>query len=216
VDVVAEDAAQWRRVALEIAHASRVAGFVPVGASVLGELLRTSHWQWPPWLADRSLVVLTCDAQLPAAGAAALLRLAGRDARPHIVIRGATRSLSVPVRLTPVSAMVHEQGNSEFHPAETPTAESLAEQAWQAAVEGRHDDDAAAGARWAAILAPNVDAEATARAALAVTLTAQGRVLEARAALPAANASLVSTDAHSSFARPNCRAMPRARSRTTS
>ena len=38
--------------------------------------------------------------------------------------------------------------------------------------------------------------KSTARAALAVTLTAQGRVLEARAALPAPNASLVSTDAN--------------------
>jgi DNA-binding NtrC family response regulator len=195
VDVATEDAAQWRRAALEIAHASRLAGFVPVGASVLGELLRTSQWRWPAWLVDRSLVVLTCDAQLPAAGAAALMRLAGRDARPHIVIRGATRSLSVPVRLAPVSAMVHEQGSSEFHSAETPTAESLAGRAWQTAVEGRHDDDAAAGARWAAILAPTADAEMTARAALAVTLTAQGRLLEARAALPAANSPLASAEA---------------------
>ena len=195
VDIATEDAVQWRRAALDIAHASRVSGFVPVGASVLGELLRTSHWRWPPWLADRSLVVLTCDAQLPAAGAAALIRLAGRDARPHIVVRGATRSLSIPVRLTPASAMVHEQGSSEFHSSEAPPAESLADQAWQAAVEGRHDDEAAAGARWAAILAPNAEAEVTARAALAVTLTAQGRVLEARAALPEANVSLVSADA---------------------
>ena len=61
VDIVGEDAAQWRRAALDIARESRLAGFVPVAATILGELLRSSHWRWPGWLADRSLVVLTCD-----------------------------------------------------------------------------------------------------------------------------------------------------------
>jgi DNA-binding NtrC family response regulator len=196
VDIVAEDATGWRRAALDIARESRLAGFVPVAASVLGELLRATRWQWPRWLADRSLVVLTCDGQVPAAGAVALLRLATRDARPHIVIRGATRGLSVPVRLAPVSAMIHEQGGSNWDPAERPTCESLAGRAWRAAADdGRRDDETTAAARWAVMLAPTTEAEVTARAALAVTLTAQGRLLEARAALPTADPPLCSEEA---------------------
>ena len=195
VDLLAEDAAQWRRAALDIARESRLAGFVPVSGSVLGELLRSSHWRWPAWLADRSLVVLTCDGQLTAGGSAALLRLASRDARPHLVIRGATRALSAPVRLAPVVSMVHEDGTGGWEPPEPPTLQSLADRAWQqAAVQGRSDEETAAAARWAAILAPTEDDEATARAALAVTLTAQGRVLEARAALPAVDVPLRSPE----------------------
>jgi two-component system response regulator HydG len=196
VDIIAEDAMGWRRASLDIARESRLAGFVPVAAGVLGELLRATRWQWPRWLADRSLVVLTCDGQVPPAGAVALLRLATRDARPHIVIRGATRGLSAPVRLAPVSAMIHEQGSAEWEPAELPTGESLAGRAWRsAAEEGRRDDETTAAARWAVMLAPTTEAEATARAALAVTLTAQGRVLEARAALPVADPPLCSEEA---------------------
>jgi two-component system response regulator HydG len=197
VDIVAEDAAAWRRTTLDIARESRLAGFVPVAASVLGELLRATRWQWPGWLGDRSLVVLTCDGQVPGAGAVALLRLATRDARPHIVIRGATGGLSVPTRLAPVSAMIHDQGSADWEPPEDSTCESLAGRAWRAAAEeGRSDDETTAAARWAVMLAPTTDAEVTARAALAVTLTAQGRLLEARAAIPGtANPALCSQEA---------------------
>lgn len=195
IDVLAEDAAQWRRAALDLAREGRLAGFVPVAADVLGELLRSSHWRWPAWLVDRSLMVLTCDGQLSAAGSVALLRLAGRDARPHLVIRGATRTLSSPVRLAPVAAMVHDAESTGAEPAAMLTPGSLADRAWrQAADEGRCDEDTAAAARWALILGPSADDEAAARAALAVTLTAQGRVLEARAALPPADGPLCSPE----------------------
>ena len=195
VDIVGEDATQWRRAALDIARESRLAGFVPVAATILGELLRSSHWRWPGWLADRSLVVLTCDGHLTAAGSVALLRLASRDARPHLVIRGATRALSAPVRLAPVVAMVHEPDGTGWEAPETPTPESLAERAWQRAAEdGRTDEETTAAARWGVMLAPTDEAETSARAALAVTLAAQGRVLEARAALPASEISLGSPE----------------------
>jgi hypothetical protein len=68
---------------------------VPIGADVMGELLRAARWQWPRWLADRALVVLTCDGRMSAPATLALLRLASRDARPHLVIRGATSDCSV-------------------------------------------------------------------------------------------------------------------------
>lgn len=52
VDVTAADGDQWRRAARDIARAARQAGFVPIGADVIGELLRAANWQWPRWLVD--------------------------------------------------------------------------------------------------------------------------------------------------------------------
>jgi DNA-binding NtrC family response regulator len=189
VDLPADDDAQWRRAALDIAREARLAGFVPVSVGVLGEVLRGSHWRWPRWLADRSLVVLTCDGQVSASGALGLLRLAGRDARPHLVIRGATRALSAPLRIIAAPAMVHEDSGPALSAPDAAAPGALADQAWRrAADEGRADDETAATARWALMLAASPDVEDTARAALAVTLAGQGRVLEARAALPDASA----------------------------
>lgn len=179
VDVCANDSAHWRRMCFDIARESRLAGFVPVSAGVLGEILRGHHWRWPRWLTDRSLVVLTCDGQLTAAGSVALLRLATRDARPHLVVRGATRGISPRGRLVSVPMLVHEDAGHE-----SATPQSLAQAAWDRAEQGKADDDAAAAARWAVILAPDAEVETTARAALSITLATQGRTLEARAALP--------------------------------
>ena len=183
VDIIAADAAHWRRTAHDIAREARAAGFVPVSADVLGELLRSAEWQWPRWLADRSLVVLTCDGQLSAAASLALLRLASRDARPHVVIRGATSALSRTTRLIRLASAVHEDAGPSVGEAGVHTPEALTARAWQRARAGQVDDDTAACARWAVMLAPTLDAEAGARAALATALTAQGRNLEARAAL---------------------------------
>ncbi|MGE0461462.1 MAG: sigma 54-interacting transcriptional regulator [Vicinamibacterales bacterium] len=181
VDVTAADGDQWRRAAHDIARAAREAGFVPIGADVLGELLRAARWQWPRWLADRALVVLTCDGCLSAPATLALLRLASRDARPHLVIRGATSVLHRPTRLVRLSSVVHE-GPGEG-PEEPARPEALAERAWQAAEAGENGLAIRAAARWAVMLAPTADTEARARAALAHTLICEGRTLEARAAL---------------------------------
>jgi DNA-binding NtrC family response regulator len=183
VDVLAADASRWRRTAHDIAREARAAGFVPVLADVLGELLRSSDWQWPRWLADRSLVILTCDGQLTAPASLALLRLASRDARPHVVIRGATSALGRPTRLIRLAAAVHEDADLPADSATGATPDALVARAWQRARAGQADDDTAACARWAIMLAPTLDAEAAARAALATTLTDQGRTLEARATL---------------------------------
>jgi DNA-binding NtrC family response regulator len=185
LDVAADDEAGWRRATLDIAREARLAGFVPVAVGVLGEVLRGNHWRWPRWLADRSLVVLTCDGQVTASGALSLLRLARRDTRPHLVIRGATRALHSPLRLIAAPSMIHE-GAGDSWPADTArSSESLADDAWcRSAGERGADEEAAAAARWALMLAPSIESEDTARAALSMTLAAQGRVLEARAALP--------------------------------
>jgi len=181
VDVTAGDGDQWRRAARDIARAAREAGFVPIGADVMGELLRAAHWQWPRWLADRALVVLTCDGHLSAPATLALLRLASRDARPHLVIRGATGVLQRPTRLVRLSSAVHDGDAGAPDVACSP--EALAERAWRAAEAGGNGHESGAAARWAVMLAPSADSEARARAALAHTLIGQGRTLEARATL---------------------------------
>jgi len=187
VDLAAEDEAQWRRALFDMAREARLAGFVPIGVGVLGELLRGHHWQWPRWLADRSLAVFTCDGQVTASGALGLMRLASRDARPHLVVRGATRALSPPLRLVAAPLMVHDEPSGDGNAAQPTTPDGLAERAWHRATEnGITDDDTAAAARWAMLLGPSADGEDTARAALSVTLAGQGRLLEARASLPAA------------------------------
>ncbi len=198
VDVTASGGEQWRRVARDIARAAREAGFVPIEAAVLGELLRAARWHWPRWLVDRALVVLTCDGCLSANATLALLRLASRDARPHLVVRGATSVLQRPTRLVRLSAVVHEA------PAEAPegpcSPDALAEQAWRGAEAGDDDHAIGAAARWAIMLAPTADTEARARAALAHALIRQGRTLEARAALAPGAVSLphLSADASAS------------------
>ncbi|MCC7125984.1 MAG: sigma 54-interacting transcriptional regulator [Acidobacteria bacterium] len=179
IDLVTGDAAMWRATVHSIAREATLAGFVPVQADVLGAALEGARWQWPPWLADRSLVVITCDGRVSGAAAVGLLRLASRDVRPHVVVRGATSALALSTRLVPLAASVHE-GDL---PRGTVAATRLADEAWARAERGDHGDGALAGARWAVLLAPDTDGEVKARAALARGLAAQGKTLEARATL---------------------------------
>ncbi len=182
VDVVADGQAAWRRAVLEMAREATAAGFVPVAVDVLGSVLEAARWRWPSWLRDRSLLVLTCDGQMSACGTLALLRLATRDARPHLVVRGATSELRHPTRLVRLSGAVHE---AHVRPrAPRLSSDELAERAWrQCRVEGAVPAEATAGARWAVMLAPSVESEAVARCALACGLVRQGLSFEARAAL---------------------------------
>jgi DNA-binding NtrC family response regulator len=180
VDVIADGPAAWRRVVLDIAREATAAAFVPVAVDVLGNVLDSARWRWPSWLRDRSLLVLTCDGQLSACGTLALLRLATRDARPHLVVRGATCELRHPTRLVRLSGVVHEVRSR------TPrlSADELAEQAWRRCdTEAAVPAEATACARWAVMLAPSLESEAVARSALAHGLVRQGLSFEARAAL---------------------------------
>jgi DNA-binding NtrC family response regulator len=189
VDVTAENADGWRRAAHDIAREARAAGFVPVAAAVLGSLLDASRWRWPACLEDRSLVILTCDGRLSARATLALIRLAGRDARPHLVVRGATSEFP-PARLVRAASAVHEDPPAALERlARQLTPETLAAQAWDLSGCGP-SDEASARARWAVLLAPTAAAETLAQAALARALIAQGRDVEARAALNEAQTGL--------------------------
>lgn len=180
VDVIADGPDAWRRVVLDIAREATAAGFVPVAVDVLGNVLDSARWRWPSWLRDRSLLVLTCDGQLSAFGTLALLRLATRDARPHLVVRGATSELRHPTRLVRLSGVVHEARSR----APRQSADELAERAWrQCDTAEAVPAEATAGARWAVMLAPSLESEAVARSALAHGLVRQGLSFEARAAL---------------------------------
>lgn len=182
VDLIADGPAAWRRAVLDMAREASAAGFVPVTVDVLGSVLEAARWRWPSWLRDRSLLVLTCDGQLSACGTLALLRLATRDARPHLVVRGATSELRHPTRLVRLSGVVHEARARLRTPRLS--SDELAEHAWrQCDSDGAVPAEATACARWAVILAPSLESEAVARCALASGLVRQGLSFEARAAL---------------------------------
>jgi DNA-binding NtrC family response regulator len=72
-----------------LAREARVRGWIPIGAELLAAFTRR-HRRWPAWLADRSLVVFADMPGLSGDAALALLRLARRDARPHILVRALT------------------------------------------------------------------------------------------------------------------------------
>lgn len=189
VDLVAGDLGRWRRVVHDLARDARAEGFVPVDAEVLGEVLRSNRWRWPRWLAERSLLVFTCDGQLSSAATLGLLHLATRDARPHVVVRGATNALGTSGRLIRQPFTVHE-GDDEagWRQGSVEPAANLADQAWRDVEDGRGSDAATATARWAVLLASSDEEEAGARASLVRALAAQGRTIEARASLVPARA----------------------------
>src|SRR5690606_20639300 len=126
--------------------------------------------------------VLTCDGRISAWGTLALLRLATRDARPHLVVRGATSALGHPTRLVRMSGVVHDAGATRRTPRLS--ADELVETAWRRCTGAETAPaEATACARWAVMLAPSIESEAVARSALASGLVGQGLSFEARAVL---------------------------------
>lgn len=96
------------------ARESRTRGWVPVAISVLASLLGEGRHRFPHWLVDRSLVLFVDVPGLPKDAALALLHLARRDARPHVVVRTLVRQPSrLPLQLDPpdrAGILVHEAG----------------------------------------------------------------------------------------------------------
>lgn len=82
-----------------LAREARVRGWVPIAADLLGWFCPAAPHATPAWLEDRSLVIFAQTPALSGETAVALLRLARRDARPHVLVRTLTRG-SLPT--TPV------------------------------------------------------------------------------------------------------------------
>ncbi len=80
-----------------LAREARVRGWIPIDAELLGVFTRRKSRQWPAWLADRSLVVFVEAPGLSGDAVLALLMLAQRDSRPHVLVRAlATRDQRWP------------------------------------------------------------------------------------------------------------------------
>ena len=97
----------WARTQRVLAREARLAGFVPLAADAFGAVLSQAHWRWPSWLKDRAIVIFATDTRLSPDATLALFRLATKDARPHLIVRGVTGEPWRP-RLIAASMQVHE------------------------------------------------------------------------------------------------------------
>jgi DNA-binding NtrC family response regulator len=175
LDLIEPSPQRWALTQRLLAREARLAGFVPLAADAFGAVLSQTRWRWPSWLKDRAIVVFATDTRLSPDAALALFKLATKDARPHLIVRGVTSELWRP-RLTSAPMHVHESA-----PDAVESPSSLIERADLLLDEGKLID-AEAAARWGILLSPSDDQPA-ARCALARSLIAQERQLEARAAL---------------------------------
>jgi DNA-binding NtrC family response regulator len=176
LDLVEPSGDKWLFVQRVLAREARLAGFVPMASDALGAVLAQARWRWPAWLRDRSIVVFATDTRLTPDATLALFKLATKDARPHLVVRGVTNELWRP-RMVAAPIQVHESPPSEC--VESP--ESLIVRAG-ALIDGGKFVEAEAAARWSLLLAAPAD-QSPGRCALARSLIGQRRLLEARAAL---------------------------------
>jgi DNA-binding NtrC family response regulator len=94
-----------------LAREARVRGWVPIDLAQLAAQTTAARRGWPAWLADRSLVVFAAAERLSREAVIALLRLARRDTRPHVVVRTLGQRVG-PVQWrdgSPAVPLVHEQ-----------------------------------------------------------------------------------------------------------
>ena len=176
LDLAEVSSASWAKTQRLLAREARLAGFVPLAADAFGAVLSQGRWRFPSWLKERAMVVFATDSRLSPDAALALFRLATKDARPHLIVRGITDQPWRP-RLVAASIQVHEGAAGD---ALTPAA--LIERADVL----RHDGqvvDAEALARWSMLLSESDGDRASARCELARCLISQRRWLEARSVL---------------------------------
>jgi DNA-binding NtrC family response regulator len=175
---VADTAAQaWPRTQRLLAREARLAGFVPLAADAFGAVLAQARWRFPSWLKERAIVIFATDGRLSPDASLALFKLATKDARPHVIVRGVTADPWRP-RLVAASSQVHESAPDDG----PPTAAALIDRADAMRGDGQLAD-AEAAARWGLIFSANDHDQASARCALARCLIAQRRWLEARSVL---------------------------------
>ena len=177
LDLIEPSAEKWALTQRLLAREARLAGFVPMAADAFGAVMAQTRWRWPSWLRERSVVIFATDSHLSSDASLAMFKLATKDARPHLIVRGVTSSLWRP-RLVSTAMSVHESAPIDSASA---TPQSLVEQADALRDAGRFVD-AEAAARWSLLLADGGD-QSPARCALARSLIAQRRLLEARATL---------------------------------
>ena len=184
LDLIEPSAEKWTLMQRVLAREARLAGFVPMAADAFGAVLAQARWRWPSWLKERALVIFATDSHLSPDAMLAMFKLATKDARPHLVVRGITSDLWSPRLSSPV-LVVHESVPME----QATTPQSLIEHADALRADGRFVD-AEAAARWSLLLSEGTD-QSPARCALARSLIEQRRLLEARATL----APLATTEA---------------------
>jgi DNA-binding NtrC family response regulator len=176
LDLADVASASWAKTQRLLAREARLAGFVPLAAEAFGAVLSQARWRFPSWLKERSIVIFATDSRLSPDAALGLFRLATKDARPHLVVRGITDDPWRP-RLIAAAVQVHEGAAGQVM---TPAA--LVEQADVARNAGQVVD-AEALARWSMLLSESDGDRASARCELARCLIAQRRWLEARSVL---------------------------------
>jgi two-component system response regulator AtoC len=182
LDLVEPSLASWAHTHRLLAREARLAGFVPLAADALGAVLAQARWRWPSWLKDRSIVVFATDARLSPDATLALFRLATKDARPHLIVRAATTDRAWRPRLVPAAFQVHEGSVDDL----VAGPDDLIARARELQTTGQLID-AEATARWSVLLTEPGPEHTAARCTLARCLIAQRRLLEARAALLAAD-----------------------------
>ena len=176
LDLAEVSSASWLATQRLLAREARLAGFVPLAADAFGAVLSQAHWRFPSWLKERAIVIFATDGRLSPDASLALFRLATKDARPHLIVRGVTGEPWRP-RLIAAATHVHEG-----MPGDVMSAPALAERAGALRTEGQAVD-AEAVARWSMLLSDSEDDRAVARCELARCLISQRRLLEARSVL---------------------------------
>ncbi len=176
IDLLEPGADAWAMTQRVLARDARLAGFVPIAADALGAVLAQTRWRWPAWLKDRALVVFATDTRMSPDAALALFRLATKDPRPHLVVRGVTAGAWRP-RLIASPLQVHEDAP---HDADDSSDELVARAS--SFVDGGRFVEGEAAARWSLLLAGSAE-QSSARCALARSLMGQHRLLEARATI---------------------------------
>ncbi|HJU44316.1 MAG TPA: sigma-54 dependent transcriptional regulator [Vicinamibacterales bacterium] len=176
LDLAEVSGAAWAKTQRLMAREARLAGFVPLAADAFGAVLSQGRWRFPSWLKERAIVVFATDSRLSPDASLALFRLATKDARPHLIVRGVTGEPWRP-RLVAASTVVHDGAAGE---ALTPAA--LVERA-DVLRAGGQVVDAESLARWSMLLSESDGDRAAARCELARCLISQRRWLEARSVL---------------------------------
>jgi DNA-binding NtrC family response regulator len=96
-DLCARHARDHEYLKRALAREARLRGWVPISVELLGALAQHGPQATPLWLEDRSLVIFAQTPALSGEAVVALLRLARRDERPHVLVRTLARG---PVSMT--------------------------------------------------------------------------------------------------------------------